>query len=318
MRDAFARAVYDQAKQDSRVCVIVADISPAGAMAEFRRDFPDRFINVGVAEQSMIGIAAGLAQRGMRPFCYTISTFALFRAYEFIRCDLAYQRLPVTIVGMGAGFNYPTLGGTHLAVEDVSVAMACPELRVLAPCDVVAVEECVKYCVGRYDSDGPTYMRIGKAGEHRELSPHAPAWPVEGLRWLRGGPIRNVNDNFLFLTYGPVASEVLAAAEKVNAAVVTLCDLSVPFTGSRYDTLYDAVTGFSETVVVEEASGAPLYHAVAPMVADYCGGSCGMSLHSVALPDDAWRAHYATRAEALHAYGMSAERLAQMKWRRDQ
>ena len=101
MRNKFASAFYELAKNDSRLVIVVADISPAGSIAQFREEFPERFINTGVSEQSMIGIAAGMALRGMRPFAYTIATFALYRPFEFIRDDIAYQGLPVTVVGVG-------------------------------------------------------------------------------------------------------------------------------------------------------------------------------------------------------------------------
>ena len=103
MRNTFANVFYEEAKKDSRLCVVVADISPAGSMEKLRREYPDRFINTGVAEQIMIGMCAGMAMRGLKPFAYTIATFALFRPYEFIRDDLAYQNLPVTVVGIGGG-----------------------------------------------------------------------------------------------------------------------------------------------------------------------------------------------------------------------
>ena len=91
MRNKFADVIYKIGKKDNRICAIVADISPAGSMINFREEFPDRFINCGVAEQSMIGIAAGLALKGMRPFCYTIATFSIYRPFEMIRVDLCYQ-----------------------------------------------------------------------------------------------------------------------------------------------------------------------------------------------------------------------------------
>ena len=103
MRNNFAEVLYEEGKKDNKICVVVADISPAGSIQKFRNEFPDRFINCGVAEQSMIGIAAGLALKGFRPFCYTIATFTLYRPFEMVRVDLCYQNLPVTIIGMGAG-----------------------------------------------------------------------------------------------------------------------------------------------------------------------------------------------------------------------
>ena len=109
MRNKFADTLYEIGKHDDRICAIVADISPAGSMEKFRNEFPDRFINCGVAEQAMIGLAAGLALEGMRPFCYTIATFSIYRPFEMIRVDLCYQSLPVTVIGMGAGVIYSTL-----------------------------------------------------------------------------------------------------------------------------------------------------------------------------------------------------------------
>lgn len=163
MRNAFAKALYECALADKRIYVLAADISPAGPLVEFAKAFPRRFINVGVAEQAMIGMAAGLALKGLRPFCYTIATFALYRPFEFIRDDLAYQKLPVTIVGMGAGLNYSTIGATHHAIEDVAIASAIPGMQVLAPYDPASTERAVKCCATQ--QDGPVYLRLGKVGE---------------------------------------------------------------------------------------------------------------------------------------------------------
>src|SRR3954471_15792013 len=135
MRDAFARTLYQVAKKMPNVFIVVADISPAGSMAQFRQEFPERFINVGVAEQSMIGICAGLALRGKKPFAYTIATFSIYRPFEMVRDDLCYQNLPVTVVGIGGGVTYSTLGGTHHAQEDIAVMSAIPNMSILAPCD---------------------------------------------------------------------------------------------------------------------------------------------------------------------------------------
>ena len=129
MRNIFAEALYEAATANPDIFVVVADISPAGSMADFSQQYPDRFINVGVAEQSMIGICAGLALKGCQPFAYTIASFSLYRPFEFVRDDLGYQNLPVTVVGMGAGVLYSTLGGTHHTQEDIAVAGAIPNMQ---------------------------------------------------------------------------------------------------------------------------------------------------------------------------------------------
>ena len=99
--------------------------------------FPDKFINIGVAETSMISLCAGLAMTGLKPFAYTISTFALYRPFEMIRDDLCYQNLPVTIVGMGSGTIYSNLGPTHMSQEDISIARSIPNMQVISLCETL-------------------------------------------------------------------------------------------------------------------------------------------------------------------------------------
>ena len=140
MRNKFADVIYQYGKKDKKVCAIVADISPAGSIKKFREKFLIGLLIV-VAEQSMIGIAAGLATQGFKPFCYTISTFALYRPFEMIRVDLAYQKLPVVVIGMGAGVIYSTLGSTHHTMEDIAIASSIPNMKVIAPCDPIEMEK---------------------------------------------------------------------------------------------------------------------------------------------------------------------------------
>ena len=139
MRNMFAETLYREATENPDIYIVVADISPAGNMAKFRTEYPERFINVGVAEQSMIGICAGLALKGCQPFAYTIATFSLYRPFEMVRDDLCYQNLPVTVVGMGAGVIYSDHGGTHHTMEDIAIAGAIPNMQIVAPCDPAEV-----------------------------------------------------------------------------------------------------------------------------------------------------------------------------------
>jgi transketolase len=185
MRNNFAEALYEEGKKDNKICVVVADISPAGSIQKFRNEFPDRFINCGVAEQSMIGIAAGLALKGFRPFCYTIATFTLYRPFEMVRVDLCYQNLPVTIIGMGAGAIYSTLGGTHHTVEDVAIASALPNMTVIAPCDPSEMREATKWCATK--NKGPVYMRLGKVGEPNLTENAIDKFEFGKLRYLKKG-----------------------------------------------------------------------------------------------------------------------------------
>src|SRR5947208_6407398 len=127
MRAAFAQTVCSLAANDPRVLLLTGDLGYM-ALEPFAQRFPDRFFNVGVAEQNMVGLATGLAEAGMVPFCYSIVTFASLRPYEFIRNGPVLHQLPVRIVGVGGGFEYGTAGPTHHGLEDIGVMRLQPGL----------------------------------------------------------------------------------------------------------------------------------------------------------------------------------------------
>lgn len=247
MRNRFADTFYELGSADPRLCIVVADISPAGSIARFREEFPKRFVNTGVAEQIMIGMVAGMAQRGLRPFAYTIATFSLYRPFEFVRDDLCYQNLPVTVVGIGGGVSYSTLGATHHAQEDVSIARAVPNLTVIAPCDPAEVEAATRWCATQ--EIGPVYLRLGKAGEP-DLTKDAPdPWAFGKLRRLRAGA------DVCILSYGPIMKRAFAVAERLEAAGKRTAIVNVhtlkPLDGAG---VADVLAAFPTVAVIEECA----------------------------------------------------------------
>lgn len=208
MRNAFASSLYQEALRDPRIIIVTADISPVGDIHKFREQFPDRFINVGVAEMAMIDIAAGMALKGKRVFCYTIANFALYRPFEAVRL-LAYQGLPVTVVGMGAGVSYADHGGTHQTLEDVAIASAIPNMQVIAPCDPSETVAATQWCAR--ESKGPVYLRLGKAGEPY-LAPSVP-WEFGKPRPLRLGSQRRA-----ILSYGPITKLACELSDRFSEA----------------------------------------------------------------------------------------------------
>ena len=225
MRNKLADIIYKTGSKNKKICVLVADISPAGSMSKFREEYPKRFINTGVAEQSMIGIAAGMALRGFRPFCYTIATFALYRPFEMIRVDLCYQNLPVTIVGMGTGTVYSSLGGTHLTQEDVSIARSIPNMKIIAPCDPKEMEDAVKYCCNK--SKSPTYLRIGKAGEKTFINKLSEKWSFGKIRKIVTGK------DICILTFGPIIKKAFEIRDQLKKKKISVeinsCHTLKPF-----------------------------------------------------------------------------------------
>lgn len=246
MRNKFSDAFFQASIENEKLCLIVADISPAGSLAKFRERSPERFINVGVAEQIMVGIAAGLAMRGYQPFIYTIATFSLYRPFEFVRDDLCYQNLPVTIVGIGGGVGYSTLGATHHAQEDVALCMAVPNMTVLAPCDPLEVESMTKWCA--YQQRGPVYLRMGKAGEPT-FTESAEPWQFGRIRHLRSGA------DHCIITYGVVTKLAVATAEGMERKGIRTAVVTVPtLKPLDREGLSEILASFDDISVIEESS----------------------------------------------------------------
>jgi len=219
MRNTFSETLYQCATRNSSIYIVVADISPVGSMSKFHEEYPERFINVGVAEQVMIGMAAGLALKGARAFAYTIANFSLYRPFEMVRDDLCYQNLPVTVVGMGSGMTYSTLGATHHTMEDVAIASAIPNMRVLAPCDPLETIEATRFCA--LETDGPVYLKLGKAGEPRVTENAVDPFVIGKIRYLKRGR------DTAIMTYGPMIKQALEVAERLEAKGQSVSVISV-------------------------------------------------------------------------------------------
>jgi transketolase len=300
VRNNFAETFYAAGQKDPRLCIVVADISPAGAIDKFRKDFPDRFVNTGVAEQVMIGMVAGMALRGLRPFAYTIATFALFRPYEFIRDDLCYHNLPVTVVGIGGGVNYSTLGGTHHAQEDVSIACSIPNMNVIAPCDPaetrIATEWLVSDARMKY---GPAYFRLGKAGEPDLTKEAAEPWTFGKLRYLSRG--RDV----CILSYGPIMKMATEVADAYRAKGKSVSVVSAhTLKPLDLEGVARALRDHAQVIVIEEL--AP-YGGLGPRVKEIaweCKATCRLDTFAL---HDAFHHVYGSHGDVLAAHGLSTQ-----------
>jgi len=163
MRKSFVKALIELAKKDKDVCLLTGDLG-YHVFEEFVKEFPDRFFNCGISEQNMVGMSAGLALSGKKPYVYSIVPFATLRPFEQIRTDICYQNLNVKIIGVGGGFSYGTLGSTHIVLEDLAVMRALPNMTVLCPSDLFETEELV---LRSYEKSGPTYIRLTNAGQFK-------------------------------------------------------------------------------------------------------------------------------------------------------
>jgi transketolase len=161
MRTTFIETLVELAGRDPRVHLLTADLGYS-VLEKFQKAFPERYTNVGVAEQNMIGIAAGMAMCGKVVFVYSIANFPTLRCYEQVRVDVCYHQANVKVVAVGGGLAYGAQGYTHHGVEDLAVMRALPGMTVVAPGDPVETKLCTAAIT---EHPGPAYLRLGKASE---------------------------------------------------------------------------------------------------------------------------------------------------------
>jgi transketolase len=298
VRNTFSEALYQEATENPDIYIVVADISPAGSMSKFSAQYPERFINVGVAEQSMIGICAGLALKGCQPFAYTIATFSLYRPFEMVRDDLCYQNLPVTVVGMGAGVIYSTLGGTHHTMEDIAIAGALPNMQIVAPCDPAECTEATRWCARQ--KNGPVYLRIGKAGEP-DLTKSAEPWRFGRLRYLRRG------SDVCILSYGVITKMAVELADHLAGQGKSVSVVSA-HTVKPLDRegVIEALQHHKQVIVIEENVPQGGLAPQTKQIAWDIGAKCRLDTFTL---QDRFIHNYGSHNDLLAAHGLSVERL---------
>lgn len=161
MRTSFINQLLEEARKNDKVFLLVGDLG-YHVIEPFAQEFPDRFMNVGIAEQNMAGVAAGLAMTGYNVYIYSIGNFPTLRCLEQIRNDIAYHRANVKVVSVGAGYAYGSLGATHQATEEIGAIRVIPNMVVATPGDPVEARAIAKLSA---NYEGPMYIRLGKAGE---------------------------------------------------------------------------------------------------------------------------------------------------------
>jgi len=243
MRGTILRTLSELAADDPRIVLLTGDLGFM-VVESFAERFPDRFWNVGVAEQDMIGIATGMAEAGFIPFTYSMATFSTLRPYEFVRNGPVHHKLPVRILGVGGGFEYANAGPTHHGIEDVAVMRALPGLSVLAPADH---EQAATALRATWDLPGPVYFRLGKDDSSVVTGLHG------RFALGRAQTVRTGSAGIAIVALGPIAREAVAAAEILDQRGI---DCSVTVVASvapaPVEDLLDALRGV-ETVVTVEA-----------------------------------------------------------------
>jgi transketolase len=211
MRKAFIDTLSELAAIDERIILLTGDLGYM-VMEPFRELYPKRFINAGVAEQNMIGMATGLAEAGYLPYAYSIATFASLRPFEFIRNGPVLHRLPVRIVGMGMGFEYGHAGPTHHAVEDIGVLRTLPALSVVIPADSAQTATALR---STYNIGGPVYYSLGK-------NDNTAVPTLEGRFALARLQVIQHGADIAFVTMGSITTEAVAAAQELASKGISV------------------------------------------------------------------------------------------------
>ncbi|MBU0480939.1 MAG: transketolase [Proteobacteria bacterium] len=244
MRQAFLKTLIECLAVDPAILLLTSDTG-FHVFDDFQREYPENYLNVGISEAAMIGIAAGLALAGRKVMTYAIAPFATFRCLEQIRVDLCCQKLPVMVVGVGAGLTYGPAGPTHHTIEDIAVMKALPNMTVFCPGDPWETEAAVRAGLAL---DGPCYLRLGKSSEPL-VHQQPPAFRVgEGIL-LRPGT------DLAILATGTMLAAAVEVADRLKGQGISAELISMP-TVKPIDRrlIGEAVERFPLLVTMEEHS----------------------------------------------------------------
>ena len=241
MRNAFIEELTLLAEENDKIFLIIGDLG-FGVIENFEKRFPNQFLNAGVAEQNMMGMAAGLASAGYKVYVYSIGNFPVFRCLEQIRNDICYEELDVSIVSIGAGLSYGTLGYSHHAIDDIGVMSALPGMTIYSPADPIETRRALRESVS---IETPKYFRLGKSGEpeiFNQTLTEFPNWT--GLTF---------GNDLLVLTTGSVAGEAIEAAALLQKIGIEISVVAIPILKPlAFDK--NLVRRFDNVLVLEEHS----------------------------------------------------------------
>lgn len=221
MRNEFIKKLTELAKKDKRIVLLTADLG-FSVIEEFAKEFPDRFYNVGVSEQNMVGMATALAKDGFIPFVYSIAPFVILRPYEFAKNGPVFHNVPVRFVAIGCGFEYGNLGSTHHLLEDVALVRVQPNFTYIAP---VNDAQTVQALETTYQNQGPIFYRIGK-GSTKILN-SVTEFDMDKLQIVTSG------QKVAILSLGTICAEIEKALKNLSAKNINVTFAVIPSFSSK-------------------------------------------------------------------------------------
>ncbi len=275
IREQFGQTMIGLAEAYPELVAITADLMYATGMAAFGARFPERLINVGIAEQNMTGIAAGLASCGKLPVTCGYAAFTTLRALEQAKVDCAYNEVKVILAGLSAGVSYGVGGPTHQTYEDVAIMRAIPNMTVIVPSDAVEVDQALAACVA-HPGRGPIFLRLGRGPEHVFNEP---------LRTFRIGRARRLREgvDLCLVANGSMVFECLLACDVLEAAGLHCSVLNMhtvkPIDGAA---LLEEASRVRAMLVVEEHN---VFGGLGSAVLEVLEGVCRCPVERIGIPD---------------------------------
>lgn len=241
MRNAFMDTVMDSCRSRDDIFIVSGDAG-LGVFDEFKVTNAESFLNLGIAEQNMIGFTAGLSLTGFKVYAYNIIPFVLYRCYEQVRNDICYQKLPVTLVGIGSGVTYAPGGMTHYSVEDIGIAQTLPNFTIISPADPVEAMLAAHFSL---QADGPVYVRLAKRGE--------PTLHLGNDFDITLPHVIKEGADIAILFHGSISVEVMKAYEVLAGDGIYPLVISIPMLNPLHtERLLDLLKNIKHVVSVEE------------------------------------------------------------------
>jgi len=299
LRKAFIEVLCELASSDDRIVLMTGDLGFM-ALEPFRERFPRRFINAGVAEQNMIGVATGLAEAGFRPYAYSIAPFASLRPFEFIRNGPVMHRLPVRIVGMGMGFEYGHSGSSHYALEDIGVMRTLPGLTIVVPADSSQAATAIR---DTHDVAGPVYYSLGK--DDKISVPG-----LNGCFELGRVQVVRQGGDVAIVAMGSISQEAVAGAAKLSKRGIEATIIVVSnFNPDPEDDLFEVLSRFRSVVSVEAQTVSGGLGAFVAYVIASRGLSCRLRVMGVRTSSDGTSGN---QPERWRKYGLDRDSIVEV------
>lgn len=241
MRNSFINKLIEVNATNDNFFIISGDAG-LGVFDKFQVEHPDKFRNLGIAEQNTIGFAVGMALANFDVYVYNIIPFVLYRCYEQVRNDICYQNVPITLIGIGSGITYAPGGMTHYAIEDIGIAQTLPNLQVISPIDPIEAQLAAEYS---YKCNQPLYIRLPKSGEpiiHKNKN-----FDITKPQIISEG------EDVAIIFHGSISNEVIDTAEQLHKQNLYPKLISIPMIQPlNFKILRDMLTNIKHVVVVEE------------------------------------------------------------------